>query len=50
MHGKKPRSLMVGKIKTWVLYPLLGRYEGNKEDKDANKLLIIESNNNKKGN
>lgn len=84
MHGKKPRSLMVGKIKTWVLYPLLGiafldeiidiqdifntflaaaismqmltitsylvRYEGHKEDKDANKLLIIESSNKKKGN
>lgn len=24
MHNKKPRSLLVGKIKTWALYPLLG--------------------------
>lgn len=24
IHNKEPRSLMVGKIKTWALYPLLG--------------------------
>lgn len=24
LHNKDPKSLMVGKIKTWVLYPLLG--------------------------
>lgn len=77
INGKKPRSLMVGKIKTWVLYPLLGiafldqiinikdvfnvflaaaismqmltitsyliKYEGRKEDKDVNNILITES-------
>jgi len=24
LHGRTPKSLMIGKIKTWVLYPLLG--------------------------
>lgn len=24
LHGYTPKSLMIGKIKTWVLYPLLG--------------------------